>query len=79
MSAITQTFNWFKDLASNILEFFTNFVSSLFAIIKNLPKIIEFLTGAITALPSPLVVFATATIAITVAYFIVGRQEGGNS
>lgn len=79
MSAITSTLNWLKDLAINILDFFVNFTESLYHVILNIPKVIQFLTGAITALPSPLVVFATATIGISVAYFIVGREQGGNS
>ena len=79
MSAITSTLNWVKDLLSNILEFFVNFVESLYSFLLNIPKVIEFLTGAIASLPQPLVAFATATIGITVAQFVIGREQGGNS
>lgn len=79
MSALISAIKWIVDLLENVVSMVENFFSSLLAILRNLPKVIEFLTGAITALPSPLVAFATITITITVAYFVVGRQEGGNS
>lgn len=79
MSAITSVLNWVKDLLINILEMIVNFAESLYSIILNIPKVIEFLTGTFTALPQPILPFATATIGITIAYFIIGRQEGGNS
>lgn len=79
MSALISALKWVVDLLKNIVSMVENFFDSLLAILKNIPKVIEFLTGAITALPSPLVVFATTTIAITVAYFVIGRTEGGNS
>lgn len=79
MSKLISALKWIVDLLSNVVSMVESFFESLLDILANIPKVIEFLTGAITALPSPLVVFATATIGITVAYFVIGRQEGGNS
>ena len=79
MSKLISSLKWIVDLLENIVSMIENFFSSLIAVISNIPKVIEFLTGAITALPAPLIIFATITIGITVAYFVVGRQEGGNS
>lgn len=79
MSKLISSLKWIVDLLTNVVSMVENFFQSLIDIVKNIPKVIEFLTGAITALPSPLVVFATVTIGLTVAYFIIGREEGGNS
>lgn len=79
MSKLISALKWIVDLLSNVVSMVENFFDSLLDILKNIPKVIEFLTGAITALPSPLIAFATVTIGLTVAYFVIGRQEGGNS
>lgn len=78
MSAITGVLNWLKDIGTNLIMMVENFFTSLKAIILNIPKVIEFLTGAMSALPGPLLVFATATVGICVAYLLVGRSTGGS-
>lgn len=79
MSRITSVLNWILDLLSNLVSIIESFFTSLVSMITNIPKVIEFLTGAIASLPTPLMSFATLTIGITVAYFVIGRQTGGNS
>lgn len=79
MSSIISALKWVVDLLKNIVDMIESFFENLIHMVANIPKVIEFLTGSITALPGPLVVFAMATIGITVAYLVIGRDTGGNS
>lgn len=78
---MTQIISFIKgifDFLSTAWGFFMQFIDSLNAIIHNIPSVISFLTGGIMALPSIVTAFATLTLLITVAYFLLNRATGGS-
>lgn len=71
------------DAIKNIIEFFEmlfQFIGNIFKsmilafnmLIQMIPKVMIL----IATLPDWLITFATITIGVTVAYFIIGRKEG---
>lgn len=58
----------------SIFEFVIQTVKGLVSVFLMLPKFISYVTSAIGFLPSLLAVFATATVAIAIIYFVIGRN-----
>lgn len=74
LSTLNGIWEFLKTLAFAIDQFF----ASLTAIIQNIPGTLSFLTGSIVALPTFVSAFATLTLALTIAYFLIGRNPGGS-
>lgn len=78
MSKLISTLSGIWDFIQTLSDALMQFFDSLFAIIRNLPTTLSFLTGAIAGLPSFVIAFATITLSITIAYFIANRRTGGS-
>lgn len=78
MSKIISLFSGIYDLITTLFGFVEQFFESLLAILRNIPSTLSFLTGAIAGLPTFVTAFASITLAITIAYFIVNRNTGGS-
>lgn len=78
MTQLLSTLNGIWEFLKTIAFAINQFFDSLTAIIHNIPGTLSFLTGAISALPSFVTAFATLTLALTIAYFLVGRSPGGS-
>lgn len=78
MSDIISLFKGLYNTLGTLLGFVEDFFKSLIAILNNIPGTISFLSGAIASLPTFVTAFASLTLAITVAYFIVNRKTGGS-
>ncbi len=66
------------DFFDTILSFLWDVITSLLNLVVMIPQAITALTKAIDSLPDMLVVFATATVTISVVLIIVGRNGGGD-
>lgn len=78
MSKIISLFSGLYDLVATLIGFLGQFFYSLYAIVRNIPGTLSFLTGAITGLPAFVTAFATITLSITIAYFLANRRTGGS-
>lgn len=78
MTDIISKLSGIWDFLNTLTGFIEQFFASLLAIIKNIPQTLSFLTGAIVSLPTFATAFATITLALTIAYFVVGRNPGGS-
>lgn len=79
---MTQLISYLKGIAQMFLtafEYVEQFIESLVRILGNIPGTLSFLTGAILSLPPFVTAFATLTLGITIAYFLVNRDPGGSS
>lgn len=64
---------WFIDTFSSLFNFITSMVTGLLDVIKLIPTIIRTLSSSIGFMPDFLIVFATTTVIVMVAYVIAGR------
>lgn len=64
------------DFVTSIFSFFIQTVKGILNFISQLPKLIIYLSGSVGYLPSFLTLFATLTVAIAIAYVIIGRGGG---
>lgn len=62
------------DMISNLFNFLLNTITSLFDLVKVIPKFITYLTSTIGFLPSFVTVFAVGTVSVAVIYLILGRS-----
>lgn len=79
MTDIISKLNGIWEFIKTLTGFVEQFFSSLSAIVHNIPGTLSFLTGAVVSLPSFVTAFATLTLTITIAYFLVNRSVGGKS
>lgn len=78
-SGIQAVVNAIKNLIEfiqTILTFIANIFRSMILAFNMLLQMIPKVMTLIATLPSWLITFATITIGVTVAYFIMGRQAG---
>ncbi len=78
---MSQLISYLKGIAQMFLtafEYVEQFIESLVRILGNIPGTLSFLTGAILSLPPFVTAFATLTLGITIAYFLVNRSPGGS-
>lgn len=78
MTDIISKLSGIWEFLNTLTGFVEQFFSSLIAIIRNIPQTLSFLTGAIISLPTFATAFATLTLALTIAYFLIGRSPGGS-
>lgn len=78
MTQLLSTLNGIWEFLKTIAFAINQFFESLTAIIQNIPGTLSFLTGSIVALPTFVSAFATLTLALTIAYFLIGRNPGGS-
>lgn len=57
----------------SIVQFFVNTVASFFRAVQIIFEFVSFGTTAIAYIPSPLVVFISVGITISVIFFLIGR------
>lgn len=69
---------WVFDIFSSLVNFVISIVTGFFDVIKMLPAIISTLTTSIGFLPDFLIVFATITLVISIAYLLAGRGGASN-
>lgn len=62
------------DAIQAIFGFVLQVIKGLLSVFLMLPKFITYVTSSIGYLPSLLAVFASATVAIAIIYFIIGRD-----
>lgn len=73
---------WLGELLSSAVTTFVslfslagNFAYSIFRLIKAIPRMVTFLTSAITLVPTNYLPFLAITISIAVLFFITGKGK----
>lgn len=61
------------DAILSIVSFIQSFVDTLFGFFELIPQAVLFVSNLVQTLPPVLTVFATASIAVSVLFLIVGR------
>lgn len=69
---------WILDTFSSLVNFVISIVTGLIDVVKMLPSIISTLTTSIGFLPNFLIIFATITLVISIAYLLAGRGGASN-
>lgn len=64
------------NIVITLCNFIYNTISSLIALIIQIPDQVEFLTTSLATLPPFVIPFATAFISINVILFILGKKGG---
>lgn len=64
---------WLIDTFSSLANFIVSMVTGLVDVIKMIPDIVQTLSTSIGYMPDFLIVFATTTLIIMIAYVIAGR------
>lgn len=64
---------WFVETFSMLGNFIVSMFTGLLDIIKLIPTIIQTLSASIGFMPDFLIVFATTTVIVMVAYLLAGR------
>ena len=78
MTGIINGFKWLIEFIKMVFDFFMTILETFIMVFKYLATIIELAINTIFTLPSWLQSFALITIAISVAYFLIGRSAGKN-
>lgn len=76
MKGIINAFKWIISFIKIIFNFFNNIVKGIITAFRYLVTIVQLAFTTISTLPSWLISFAIITIAISVLYFIIGRNTG---
>ena len=71
LSAIWQ---WLSSIFQSVFTLLENLFKGVVSLIVNTPKALEVVTASFGALPSVVAVFATASVAVYIAYLIIGRS-----
>lgn len=74
INGITSIINFFKTIFDIIMGIFETFAM----VFKYLISIVQMAFDIIATLPSWISVFAIITIALSIAYFLIGRSGGKN-
>lgn len=75
MESIINFFQWIADLFQTIIHFVVNLFESLINFFKLIPTIMTFVSASIGYLPSVVMAFAVATVAIAVLLLVLGRSN----
>ena len=76
---IIDFFQWLIDIIASLINLVVSLVKGIVQLLSLIPSAVQSLTLSVGFLPSFLVVFATATITISVIFIIVGRNSGGKN
>lgn len=72
VDAIKNLIEFFQMLFQFIANIFRSLILAFNMLLQMIPKVMQL----ISTLPSWLIAFATVTIGVTIAYFIIGRTPG---
>lgn len=75
MAAVVSFIESVINVALSLVNFVINTIQGLFSLLQMIPQFVGYATSAILNLPTPLQVFATITVTVSVLLFIVGRPN----
>ena len=77
LDSIINGFSWLVDTFQAWFNFMVSLFTGFVDMLRMIPQVVTMLYGSIGYLPRVLSVFAYLTIAISVLYLILGREQGG--
>lgn len=75
MRQIIDFFNRLFEVIESLITFVINFIDNTLKFITMLPEVITQVTSSISWLPPALMVFATASITVSVIFIMLGRGK----
>lgn len=75
MRQIIDFFNRLFEVIESLITFVINFIDNTLKFITMLPEVITQVTSSISWLPPALMVFATASVTVSVIFIMLGRGK----